>query len=101
MNNNTTKINKSHNKNDNKAVTRIKNWSSYNAGMIVREHFRKLAKLAVSEIRKEMNSRTWKQHKTSGKHQTSGKHLGQATLDKFKKVCYNVIIGLVIRPGST
>ena len=64
--NNTTKINK----NDNKAVTRIKNWSNYNAGMIDRGHFRKLAELAVSEIKKEMNSRAWKQHKTVGRPKT-------------------------------
>lgn len=64
--NNTTKINK----NDNKAVTRIKNWSNYNAGMIDRGHFRKLAELAVSEIKKEMNSRAWRQHKTVGRPKT-------------------------------
>ena len=63
INNNTTK----NDKNSNKAVTRIKNWSSYNAGMVDRGHFRKLAKLAVSEIKREMNSHAWKQHKIVGR----------------------------------
>ena len=66
-NNNTTKINKSQ---ENKATTRIKDWSSYNAGMIDRGHFRKLAKLAVSKIKKEMSSRAWKQHKSVGRPKT-------------------------------
>ena len=80
INNSTTKINKNHNKNDddtkvvakcsNKAVTRIKDWSDYNAGMVDRGHFRKLAELAVSEMRKEMSSRAWKQHKTAGRPKT-------------------------------
>lgn len=65
--NNTTKTNKNH---DNKAITRIKNWSNYNAGMVDRGHFCKLAKLAVSEIKKEMSSRAWKQHKTAGRPKT-------------------------------
>lgn len=67
--NNTTKINKNdNNKNNNhKAVTRIKNWSNYNAGMVDRGHFHKLAKLAVSEIKKEINSRAFQQHKTAGR----------------------------------
>jgi len=64
INNNTTN---SKNNSNNKAVTRIKDWSSYNAGMVDRGNFRKLAKLAVSEIKKEMNSRTWKQHKAVGR----------------------------------
>ena len=38
--------------------------------MIDRGHFRKLAELAVSEIKKEMNSRAWKQHKTVGRPKT-------------------------------
>ncbi len=42
--NNTTKINKNNNKNSNnkyftKTVTRIKNWSGYNAGMVDRGNF--------------------------------------------------------------
>lgn len=66
----TTKTNKNskNNKNQsNKATTRIKDWFSYNAGMIDRGHFRKLAKSAVSEIKKETNSRTWKQHEAAGR----------------------------------
>lgn len=66
--NNTTKSTK--NAKNNKAVTRIKDWSNYNAGMMDRGHFRDLARIAVSEIRKELNSRAWKQHKTVGRPKT-------------------------------
>lgn len=66
--NNTTKTTK--NAKNNKAVTRIKDWSNYNAGMMDRGHFRDLARIAVSEIRKELNSRAWKQHKTVGRPKT-------------------------------
>ena len=68
INNNTTKSAK--NVKNNKALTRIKDWSSYNAGMIDRGHFRKLAELAVSEIKKEISSRAWKQHKAAGRPKT-------------------------------
>ena len=84
MNNNNTKINKIHNKNKissknnneasnrasneigDKAVTRIKNWSDYNEGMVNRGSFRELAKVAVKQIKKEMNSKAFKQHKGPG-----------------------------------
>lgn len=69
--NDITKLNKNGNKNSanskNKAVTRIKNWSGYNAGMVDRGNFRKLAKLAVRAIRKEMCSRAWNHHKSAGR----------------------------------
>lgn len=67
MNNNNTKTIKNNKNDDNKAITRIKDWSSYNAGMVDRGHFHKLAQLAVSEIRKEMDSRAFKQHKVAGR----------------------------------
>ena len=70
--NNTTKINKNNNKNSNnkyftKAVTRIKNWSGYNAGMVDRGNFRELAKLAIKAIKKEMQSKTWFHHVSAGR----------------------------------
>ena len=70
--NNTTKINKNNNKNSNnkyftKAVTRIKNWSGYNAGMVDRGSFRELAKLAIKAIKKEMQSKTWFHHLSAGR----------------------------------
>lgn len=67
MNNNNTKTIKNNKNDDNKTITRIKDWSSYNAGMVDRGHFYKLAQLAVSEIRKEMDSRAFKQHKVAGR----------------------------------
>ena len=67
MNNNNTKTIKNNKNDDNKAITRIKDWSGYNAGMVDRGHFYKLAQLAVSEIRKEMDSRAFKQHKVAGR----------------------------------
>ena len=77
MNNNNTKINKIYKKATNKknktarvankATTRIKNWHEYNAGMVDRGEFRELAKLAVKEIKQELNSRAWKSHQTAGR----------------------------------
>ena len=67
MNNNNTKINKNNKNNDNKAITRIKNWSDYNEGMISRGEFKELANFAVKQIRQELNSKAFKQHKTAGR----------------------------------
>ena len=54
--------------NNNKtAITRIKNWSGYNAGMVDRGSFRKLAKLAVKAIKKEVHSKAWNHHKSAGR----------------------------------
>ena len=66
--NNNTKINKNSKNNDNnKAITRIKSWSNYNEGMISRGEFEELAKFAARQIRQELNSKAFKQHKTVGR----------------------------------
>lgn len=62
--NNTTKLNKNNNK---KAITRIKNWSGYNAGMVDRGKFKKLAKIAIRAIRKEVYSKAWRHHDSAGR----------------------------------
>ena len=49
------------------AITRIKNWSGYNAGMVDRGSFRKLAKLAVKAIKKEVHSKAWNHHESAGR----------------------------------
>ena len=67
MNNNNTKINKTNKNNKEKAVTRIKNWSNYNEGMVKRGEFKELAKIAVKQIRRELDSKAFKQHKTAGR----------------------------------
>ena len=69
MNNNSTKTNKNY-KNDNnkeKAITRIKNWSDYNEGMISRGKFKELARFAVRQIKQELNSKAFRLHKTVGR----------------------------------
>ena len=70
MNNNNTKTNKNNknnSNNSNKAITRIKSWSDYNEGMISRGEFKELAKFAVQQIKQELNSKAFKQHKTVGR----------------------------------
>ena len=69
MNNNTTKINNNTNNNcnKNKAVTRIKNWSNYNEGMISRGKFKKLAEIATQQIKRELASKSFRVHKTVGR----------------------------------
>ena len=62
--NNNTKNDKNGN---NKAVTRIKSWNNYNEGMISRGKFKELAKFAVKQIRRELNSKAFKQHKSAGR----------------------------------
>lgn len=64
INNNNTKTD---NISNNKAVNRIKDWNSYNDGMISRGKFKKLAKIAVKQIKKEMRSKSFRQHKTPGR----------------------------------
>lgn len=67
MNNNNTKTIKNNKNDDNKAITRIKDWSGYNAGMVDRGSFRKLAKLAVKAIKKEVHSKAWNHHESAGR----------------------------------
>ena len=70
MNNNTTKTNQNVNNNqkiNNKATTRIKDWGSYNDGMMERGRFKELAKLAIREIEKETSRYDWKHHKAPGR----------------------------------
>lgn len=65
--NNNTKTNITSKNNKEKAVTRIKNWSNYNEGMVCRGKFKELASFAVRQIRRELNSKAFRQHKSVGR----------------------------------